>query len=534
MISATTLFDTVINLTLHYEDAANDIRIECPSAGPKPHITFSYSRVPGNFCYSCTIRVYNLYLRLNAAQVKSITITAGYGSSVSNASNIKSRQTATFDCSVFASYPAEANPDGCVVFECLVASATSNLLDTKPYDLTYLLKPEPKSVEYVLKEATSAEHLNLKLNLKGVSSKVLETAFSTKPIRKQGFRNGYQLINYFQNRLNELVREDKHSISAIIYNDSLSFVEYDEKGALAKVKADVQQYKADIVYLDLVTEVDWNAGVLNIIAPWVPKVTPGTIIRITPSVYKGSVALPNEVVLQQLHKDPDDYYYVLTQSVEFSTYDDANKMSIMAVPFKNSPDAAAQDKSAAELNDAAVLKLASSIEELRMQALDKIRSHIRIGEEDPDETVKTIDDLSVTLPAVQSVSVNDLNAYSLEQVAIAQGYPMLKGSVQAQQYSIEGKFPGMCLIMILTNEAAKKNPSQYFIDMSNPDLIRRDYSLMIPSAAEINWKSLQQTRKDELVKIFSVCSEFYRKKQQAEYARCFSLAKILFEQGVVE
>lgn len=315
------LFDRVIDV-IFYDDSGKELfAINTPRCGLKPKIEFSYSRVPENFCYKLKLAITNCYCQLDIVSFASLKVTIGYSSDTLT-------QLESISGQIFHAYRRTPSPDSQLVFECIVARA-SNILDATGYWLRYF-SSATHTVEEVLAKVQEKSNFKIDMQL----NKLKGMTWSNTDI-DQTFYSGMNLIVYVTRRLSELAKSVDCSIQTTIFSDKITFTEFNTRGNVAQDIAALVN-KVDIPALDRTLDVTWTAGTLSVIAPYDPRITPATYFYCSPTIYNGAT-LPRDIQVAKGQKSKYDLYYVIKQDVEFSTVDDINRMSLLAVPVENSP-----------------------------------------------------------------------------------------------------------------------------------------------------------------------------------------------------
>lgn len=530
-----TYFDRYINCELIYEHKVDSLdpmskatkvttslrklKIKCPESGRKPRITFEYNRVPSNVCYRCTINITNLYLTVNAYDVSLINVTAGYKSD-------GGQHVQTLRCQVFSSFTPEAGPDGYTSFICLVAAADVNPFTDQPYSLIYQEETDAKTVISTIGEKIG---INMILHDDGT---VGNEPFSKEFFPLKSFSSGYALISDLQNRLNRIAESKNCKVTSTMFNNEVHYIVLDSNGQV-KEPATAQTLVYD---LTLVNSVDWNAGTITIKAPWIPEIKPGSLFKISPTIYNGA-SLPNIVAQARGQVDKDGLYYVITQQVKFSTEGSTNEMIITGVPKKNSP-----------INNGATTETIVSSEAYKKMYEKAVRQDIEIkfGEAQKDvqrakDAARDLTGLTLTLSGTTAYIVKSGDSLSglcgsKQQPNGQAGFalPDLVGKVDGVKKTVPGSQAWYPLIMVLTNTQVKQDKisrPRWFIDMNDPDNIQEDTRIVIPN--NITWKQIQQQYRTVAVNCMRYCHDYYMGATQGKnsWAKSLSLAADILEKG---
>lgn len=353
-LTSTILYDRYIHLKLYYlkqvnlnrnkytpqEDSSKyDVfEIKFPTqhdAGMKPRIDISFERTQDNFCYSAILTIYNLRIPYNSIYVDKIDVEAGY--TQSDASH--------FTFIPFSSYTPMPGPDGYTVFECIIGTAKPQLWSAKPYIFSVNSKPKPPTIgdvlDYVQDQLGGDMRVLFNQSISiAIEDNLREQPFTKVDIPPETYSTGYSFLMGIRDHLEKALSEGEYHVSVLVFNNFVEFICL-KNGSVEVWSTDAVQTNlksSRLVYnLQRVNSVDWNAGTLNVTAPWVPSLVPGELFKINPRYYKAS-RLPNDVARQQIQKDTFDLYWIINMKVVFSTTEEGqNQMSLLAVPMKNSP-----------------------------------------------------------------------------------------------------------------------------------------------------------------------------------------------------
>ena len=480
------LFDRFINVDFYIGDKLAEV-VHTPKRGVKPKIYFEWKRVPGDFCYSCQLRITNLYTKWQLFDFDSVVVVAGYTSGFG-------MNSCRIDCQIFDAYRAEAGPDAESVFDCLVASAKVNLFAAQPYN--FLFHDNMATVTDVLLKTCTKMGFT-ECNTSAMSGKLLVKKWDAKLQYDKQFANEYAVVDYLQQHLSELAASMNHTIQITIFSKKLIVLEFDEKGmACRSLLGDMANETAPV--LEHTTNVTWTAGTLTLSAPWNPEIYPGVAFKCSPRLYTGGQALPNAVARVASHIDKLDLYYVITQEVKFST-DGQNTMTILAVPLSNSPLNLTQAEDYAKQVDAQAQKLAKEAALVLMKPID-----IEFGKTE----IKTPD------VAMQNILTGAMEDYQIKKGDTLSNIAQTKYDStrfvgvkkNAQEVNLSGMYAIYPLIALATyNWYSKTRLPPYQIDPNNPDLIFEGRFLKIPIIS--SWKSFE--RNANAVKIYEDFAKYY-------------------------
>ena len=543
---ARAMYDRFIDMTIRYtaqDGKQKKIEFKCPRKGLKPSISLQYKRVPQDFCYEATLSVTNLWLPVNPEWVDDISLRIGY----TNATG--SEYACTLAFTVFTSYISTPGPDGQTIFECIVGSADAKLISDQPFVFS-LYNPNPDTgkpwtVKEVLEESMRKAGLKLNMQLKpeaGQNPSHADVPFSTKDIPVKTFKSAYALVNWLQQALNDRFKNENYAITTALFNDDVFFVEVNKATGvtvLGKALKKVESYPI----LDLVENCEWNAGILTVLAPFVPDITPGKVFKINPHFYKASKGLPNTVARTGGQKSPYDMYTVITQQVSFST-DAENTMTLTAVPTKEG----------AVNNQADTVKTKAAWEELaqlyKTTAAEAANPTIEISfgtnrtQQQILDEAKTMNDVYVNTTEFSSTSYYLIGSEPGKTCLskICASLPPLVGKLSASDKApqrvpaAEAWFP---FVALLTHSryvdlVAKKDKdrSKWAIDLSNPNAIGDKHWLIIPS---MSWKAVQSSQyAPAIIKVCELYYDFYNELGETSYAKKIMLIADLLRGGILE
>lgn len=360
------LYDRIINITLyHATDSNKTIRIKCLSSGMKPDITLSITEIPGNACCQAVVQIRNLVLG-DVRNYKSMSIEAGYYGIQSSQMN-----KLTFNMDIFSGYNETPNPDGITTFNGLVVGQITGFLIDRPVHIE--INQDTTYRELVEKVVLGASQNRIKpVNYMDVS---LDAKYELPRNSKnelipvtQDCDNGYAAIMWLQNKLYELGKKQLgYPVFLIIWDDQAFIIPLNEDAADKDMIG-----KFPVVNLNAITKASFAGPALSVIAPWVPQVLPGSLIRMKPNYYTGE-RLPN-IIPEEDFNGTKDLYYVIKNDIKFSTVGSTNQMQISAIPVQY----------VIEGGDYLTYKTpritASQMEDLRKKYLDK---HTQLADWEP-------------------------------------------------------------------------------------------------------------------------------------------------------
>lgn len=318
------LYDRIINITLyHATDSNKTIRIKCPSSGMKPDITLSITEIPGNVCFQAVVQIRNLILG-DVRNYKTMSIEAGYyGAQGSQTNKI------IFNMDIFSGYNESPNPDGITTFNGLVVGQITGFLIDRP---VHIQITEDSTYKELVEKVVAGASLG---NMTPVNYMFLDMKYELS--RKSNGEvipeyvdcgNGYAAIMWLQNKLFNLGKQLLGYPIFLIVWDKLAYVIPLDYNA-----ADKDMFgKFPITNLDAITKASFAGPALSVIAPWVPQVLPGSLIRMKPNYYTGE-RLPNIIPVEDI-TNLQNLYYVIKNDIKFSTVGNTNQMQISAIPVQ--------------------------------------------------------------------------------------------------------------------------------------------------------------------------------------------------------
>lgn len=326
--------------------------INCSTQGIKPDITFSFSLIPGNSVYNLKLSIRNFCINNKCVNIRNFTnliVEAGYQGIGARGSNRKN--TITMPCTIFSSYQESPGPDGITVFECVTVSELTGFLNNDYIDIVFN-ENEVTVREYITrcvrfagggkddgkgnieKEGKLIVHNYLKENYLDYKIKVEKGTTRVA--------NGYALIQQMTYTLKEwgediqirevdcITKEIKTiplKIFVSIAKDDIYIMALDP--IYNKAIDENTKTKEEIIDLRAVTNASFSGPALTVTAPWNPKLLPEKLFVMPPNFINGS-NLPN--LVEDIYKNANNYYRVLTIDIKFSTVGNENQMTVLAIP----------------------------------------------------------------------------------------------------------------------------------------------------------------------------------------------------------
>ena len=544
--NTTILFDRYIHCTF-YEGTKVAAIIKTPKAGIKPKIVFQWKRVPGQFAYSCRLEITNWFSNIAWYKYTRVVIEAGYQTQASMAKEFAQ----IIDCQIFASHKPNGGPDMPVIFECIVAKAESNLLNDSPYTLHYYNK---ESIGAVITEVCN----KLKLTPSLYIDPYLEGEIFSVVDIEESFKTGYQVLNYVYKALSSKVAAKGDSLQMLVFNNHLIIQQRDTEGNVYPDKqlANAQSLDAiSVPILDKTTDVTFTAGTLSATAPWHPDIYPGAIFYCLPSYFTGGVGYPNSVAQERAlsQKSKDNVYYVLSQTVRFSTVDNINEMTINAVPLSNSPAKALLSEEEVQKQAEEAAKKTQKVLDDAIETIAQVykdahsESTITIGAKDSQEVPAKSAWESSWMPdsyEAYQIKAGDTLSGLLDKKraggSLKPPFDVFSDDVVGKtstdpNFRVSGVYFGYPLIALATYhyyiQLRSKNPGEaakYRINASDPDNIKTGNYLIIP---QLKYESLNKN--EDVARLFAEITEYYNAKGRKSWSKPSQrLAQIITEGGI--
>lgn len=295
------------------EADALTLQILCPRESLKPDVTFSIKLLPGQNCYGATLKIRNLNLgTIDIRSWDKMIITAGY----------RNGAKATFTCPIFSSYIESPNPDGVTVFEGLtVGSAENNFTD---HLVTLHFLQEEMTLKDLIEGVAQGIMDDIQVaNL--VDDKIMSRTITMEK-RTVYAQNGIAVLNWLRDTVNSFV-------DTITKGESTVFIQLAGHTLSVMIingpSRQVEMLK-NIINLDSVKGASFSGTALTVTAPWNPALNPGDLFFMPPEFINGSM-LPNVLSLKD-YRNINNLYRAITINVDFATVEEANQMTILAVP----------------------------------------------------------------------------------------------------------------------------------------------------------------------------------------------------------
>lgn len=291
------------------------LRISCPPNGVKPDMTFSINLIPGQACYKAVLKIKNLCIdTVDIRRWKSMKVTAGY----------RNGSKMSFKCPIYSSYIESPNPDGVTVFEGLtVGEVDDDVLLTSPCCVHFT--SGVVTVEELLTECSKGISTHLQIE-NALPDEVNKAEIKVSVNQEYYSENGMSLLNWLQVTLGSAIKQrfgyqlmiqliNKRIVALIIGGEGK------QNGILENV-----------ISLDAVFGASFNGTALIVKAAWNPRLLPGDLFYLPPNFINAS-KLPNDIP-EETYKNKNNWYRVITMSVNFSTVEQINEMQIMAIPYQ--------------------------------------------------------------------------------------------------------------------------------------------------------------------------------------------------------
>lgn len=516
-MSSQVLFDRVISVSLIREDRTRVVKesrvglsaldtpeevitIPFTSSGYKPAIHVSLEMLPQSIALQMTVTLTNASIVKNAdiRTFKEMVIIMGYtGGQDDEAAYI----TEQFSGPIMASYIEKPSPDNTIVFEGIATGRTGvSTLNAAPYKMVF------HGITMSIKEAfiRIAQKLNLNYDISHADPDYIqkEIEFTEGTYVAD---NGWAVLNWFQSILYNYSKQNRDPD----YHGALSgdtgklevhiMYSEDKLYLLTSMMKLTPELKTDAIDLSMIKSASFAGPALTVKALYNPRLHPGDLFKMDPIYYRGGVSGQSGLlnIMDDSVFNPDDgYYRALTVDVSFSSVGPENEMTILALP---------QSQYSGDQEPNAVKAKVNEIISLEKKKLQQQGSPeevlIELGNEKAPDPVD--------VPAKDMWSVN-YNPTTTIDVTVGQGkyeginYLSVLASIAwdsansdrfylsdeeltapFNRYKPDGVpiyyfFP---LIQVATYKAMKKPGGEkvYYIDIKNPDLIKQDKRVVIPS-----------------------------------------------------
>lgn len=531
-LSVYQLYDRVIKFDLLRYDKSSDnakqvsIGETTGKGGYKPSIEVSVTMLPNSVCLNMTVRVTNMTLLqgVDIRQYRLMSVTLGYPNNL-----------ITFTGPIFSSYIEKPNPDGVMVFDGVVTGTTGlSIFSARPYVLRFFQKITMKElIDKICMEITNANpgESALTPNYTYCSTELLNKKMDFQKGSYQA-SNAYAIINWLQNVLYRWARLQQ-------YTDKEGWtVSNDPKRVLQIVYRDDQLYiidshcvpeaeeKKQAVILQAVTSASYSGPALTVLAPYNPRITPGTVFYMNPIYFKGGAAMPNQGIDASIYNKDDGLYRVIKEDIKFATYGNTNEMTLLAVP------ASMYEGDASDIDSTlkSYVDQVKEDEDNTISAMDRGGTvEIQWGNEEPptQDSVPPKSMWSVNYaPSNVSVVGPDKLLPTLSQMGLeAYGSKLfyLSDSELNEKFKRNNPkgvplmyfFP---LIMVATYKRMQSDKKTYKINVNNPDVVYKGYSVAVPTLDLNGAKELIGNQ--EVAQIFKDVQKYYSANNPA-YAGMF-------------
>ncbi len=296
-----------------YEVPESVLTIKTPDHGKKPAMSLEVNLLPGQNCYAAVLRITNLNIdNVEIRTWERMRIIAGY----------RDGHKDTLDCPIFTSYIESPNPDGVTVFEGLTVGAVDNILLDK-YTIVNFIQREMKITDFIDDVAKGiASNIKVNIALGKYKDKIIEVEQ-----QKVYSQNGAATLNWLQNFISAYVKQVSNGTDDVFIQFHDGILDIILLSGEKQIPAEAAN---NAVNLDSITGASFSGPSLTVLAPWNPALLPGGLFYMPPNFYSGS-NLPNALPLS-VYRTPENLYRAITVSVSFSTTENLNKMTILALP----------------------------------------------------------------------------------------------------------------------------------------------------------------------------------------------------------
>ena len=535
------LFDRIINVTLY--KVTGDVKstltipIQCNNYGYKPAISFKVNLVPGSICYQAVVKI------TNAAFVRDIDIRS-YNVMEIEAGYRNSASMGTFVIKIFAAYISKPNPDGEVTFEGLtVGKSGVKLLSSGTHRI--IVDKKEVTCEELIK--IFASKLGLRYDVSHCHKEILAAKITFEPMDTSA-KNGLSTLQWLQSLIYDwgqslsLVVEQVRGTTKIpsknIYlnlawiNDTLILI--------SNILTEDQFTDEDVIDLRAVKSASFSGPALTVRAMYVPSMEPGKIFQMPPYYFDGS-KLPN-TMSEAVFNPSNNLYRCITMSIAFSTTGSENEMVLMGVPVSNFP-----------IDPTASVDYVMSTQLQRTLQASAGRQEpviIRIGErsepkkEDvpPNElfsyNYNPSNGVTESVTYINEEGKSQIRYNCFEDVGIKNyGTELwkvkLSAADKAKLHDKQGVkkcyfFP--LAILATYNKMQIDKSANYYVDKNNPDALRADKAVFIPT---LDLDQLVRSHDTTIVGIFRATAQFYYNQHKPYYAHAFEDIALYIEKGQI-
>lgn len=317
------LYDRLIQLKLTPKENSltKPLLIQYRPGGVKPDITMTLTELPGNACYQVEIRLRNM--SMNTKKLRdyvSMEITAGYY----GVSKLQSGEFTKFSCAIYSSYVESPNPDGVTVLVGLVVGNVEGMMTAYPVTIKIQDKKVKMLdlVKQVVQRVSSGGLGGYTLNW--CLDKNIQYELPTDRPAIITRSNGWAALMWLQATLFEYGYNVLHTpIFMTVFHNYITVFDLTDKVPLSKYK------EIGITNVEAVTKASFTGPKLEVIAPWIPSLLPGSVFYM-PATYYQAPLIPLEFLPNTI--DKADLYYVIKMDVKFGTVGNTNQMHITAIP----------------------------------------------------------------------------------------------------------------------------------------------------------------------------------------------------------
>lgn len=353
-----TLFDKIINVTLkgvkvtqlrgrHDPEGVSlldsaeiaDVTISCDNTGIKPTIDLSFGLLPDKSVLGVTVTIKNFFVDFDVRAWTEMQIVAGY----------RDGEQLEFFSQVYASYRETPSPDGDMVFKGIVVGSKASIFQAGLVKLSFKGKDEITIGEFLDEVNRQTNVISIKARLgtytevnnntgdKNKNNKDSVKRIADIPMEIKGatfqWESTYAMCLSIQEMLSNVARAIGIDIQCMFFGDRFEIVTV---GQLTE--AEVSEISESTYDLSNCTYSSSRvASMVNVKAPWIPSMTPGSIFYLPQKYYSvENAALPNILAEKDIMAEKD-LYRVITMNVSFNTTTNTNEMVLMGVPVSSTP-----------------------------------------------------------------------------------------------------------------------------------------------------------------------------------------------------
>ena len=308
------LWDVVIDVDF-YKGTSKVLSFKCPRSGVKPYISLSTQQVDGNICFQTLLTIGNLDIEQSELRTWTrMVISCGYASDPTGMQ--------VLDCPILTAWRSAPLPNGESVFSGLAVGSVGGFLTGKEINIqfvsTYITigKLIESVCNAVVSDYTVIDYSELESNWE-----IWDLEIAT-PVKSCYAENGLSLLRWLE------------SVLATVSSGSIKVFITNEKVIFRTSQSENPEEIKDYIDIDYVTDASFTGSLLQVNAPWNPRVTPGATIRMLTNFYTGQ-NLPNEMDIQGInYRSQSDKYVIIMMTYKCDT-ESTPSMSFSAIRIED-------------------------------------------------------------------------------------------------------------------------------------------------------------------------------------------------------